>query len=146
MNDFTHAIVSAFALIARLDPELAGIVALSLRVSLTASLIALVIGAPFGAYLAVSRFHGRQTVIVLTNAFLGLPPVVAGLGLYLLLSRAGPLGSAGLLFTPTAMISRRRCWRRRSWWRWCTGRPRCCGPNMATSRASTGCRTCEPSA
>jgi tungstate transport system permease protein len=104
MNDFTHAVVSAFALIARLDPELAGIVGLSLRVSLTASAIALVIGAPFGAYLAVSRFHGRQMVIVLTNALLGLPPVVAGLGLYLLLSRAGPLGSAGLLFTPTAMI------------------------------------------
>src|SRR3954470_24208082 len=104
MNDFTHATVSAFALIARLDPELAGIVGLSLRVSLTASLIALVIGAPFGAWLAVSRFHGRQMVIVLTNALLGLPPVVAGLGLYLLLSRAGPLGSAGLLFTPTAMI------------------------------------------
>ena len=104
MNDFTHATVSAFALIARLDPELAGIVGLSLRVSLTASAIALVIGAPFGAYLAVSRFHGRQMVIVLTNALLGLPPVVAGLGLYLLLSRAGPLGSAGLLFTPTAMI------------------------------------------
>jgi tungstate transport system permease protein len=104
MNDFTHAIVSAFALIARLDPELAGIVALSLRVSLTASAIALVIGAPFGAWLAVSRFHGRQLVIVLTNALLGLPPVVAGLGLYMLLSRAGPLGSAGLLFTPTAMV------------------------------------------
>jgi tungstate transport system permease protein len=104
MNDFTHAIVSAFALIARLDPELAGIVALSLRVSLTASLIALVIGAPFGAWLAVSRFPGRQMVIVLTNALLGLPPVVAGLGLYMLLSRAGPLGSAGLLFTPTAMV------------------------------------------
>ena len=104
MNDFTQAVISAFALIARLDPELSGIVALSLRVSLTASLIALAIGAPFGAYLAISRFHGRQAVIVLTNAFLGLPPVVAGLGLFLLLSRAGPLGSAGLLFTPTAMI------------------------------------------
>jgi tungstate transport system permease protein len=104
MSDFTHAVVSAFALIARLDPELAGIVALSLRVSLTASLIALAIGAPFGAWLAISRFPGQQTVIVLTNALLGLPPVVAGLGLYLLLSRAGPLGKAGLLFTPTAMI------------------------------------------
>ena len=101
MNDFTQAVISAFALIARLDPELSGIVALSLRVSLTASLIALLIGAPFGAYLAVSRFRGRQAVIVLTNALLGLPPVVAGLGVFLLLSRAGPLGSAGLLFTPT---------------------------------------------
>ena len=82
MNDFTQAITSALSLIVRLDPELSGIVALSLRVSLTASLIALVIGAPFGAYLAVSRFRGRQGVIVLTNAFLGLPPVVAGLGVY----------------------------------------------------------------
>ena len=104
MNDFTQAVISAFALIARLDPELSGIVALSLRVSLTASLIALLIGAPFGAYLAISHFRGRQAVIVVTNAFLGLPPVVAGLGLFLLLSRSGPLGSAGLLFTPTAMI------------------------------------------
>jgi tungstate transport system permease protein len=104
MNDFTQAVISAGALIVRLDPELSGIVALSLRVSLTASVIALVIGAPFGAFLAVSRFHGRQAVIVLTNAFLGLPPVVAGLGVFLLLSRSGPLGPAGLLFTPTAMI------------------------------------------
>ena len=104
MNDFTQAIASAFALIVRGDPELLNIVTLSLRVSLTASLIALLIGAPFGAWLAVSRFRGRQAVIVLTNAFLGLPPVVAGLGVFLLLSRAGPLGAAGLLFTPTAMI------------------------------------------
>jgi len=104
MNDFTQAVFSAFALIVRLDPELSGIVVLSLRVSLTASLIALVIGAPFGAFLAVRRFRGRQAVIVLTNAFLGLPPVVAGLGVFLLLSRSGPLGAAGLLFTPTAMI------------------------------------------
>jgi tungstate transport system permease protein len=78
---------------------------LSLRVSLSASLIALAIGAPIGALLAISRFRGRQAVIVLVNAFLGLPPVVAGLGLYLLLSRSGPLGFAGLLFTPTAMIA-----------------------------------------
>jgi tungstate transport system permease protein len=104
MNDFTQAIASAFTLIVQLDPELLGIVALSLRVSLTASLIALAIGAPFGAFLAVSRFRGRQVLIVLTNAFLGLPPVVAGLAIFMLLSRAGPLGSAGLLFTPTAMI------------------------------------------
>ena len=104
MNDFAQAATTALSLIVRLDPELSGIVALSLRVSLTASFIALVIGAPFGAVLAVSRFRGRHTVIVLTNAFLGLPPVVAGLALYLLLSRSGPLGSAGLLFTPGAMI------------------------------------------
>jgi tungstate transport system permease protein len=104
MNDFTQAAATALSLIVRLDPELSGIVALSLRVSLTASFIALAIGAPLGALLAVTRFPGRHTVIVLTNAFLGLPPVVAGLALYLLLSRSGPLGSAGLLFTPGAMI------------------------------------------
>ena len=77
---------------------------LSLRVSLTASLIALAIGAPLGAWLAISRFRGRQALIILANALLGLPPVVAGLAIYLLLSRSGPLGFAGLLFTPTAMI------------------------------------------
>jgi tungstate transport system permease protein len=105
MNDFTQSVATALSLIGSLDSELAGIVWLSLRVSLSASLIALAIGAPIGALLAISRFRGRQAVIVLVNAFLGLPPVVAGLGLYLLLSRSGPLGFAGLLFTPTAMIA-----------------------------------------
>jgi tungstate transport system permease protein len=104
MHDFAQAIVTAVALIAGFDSELIGIVGLSLRVSLSASLIAMVIGAPLGAMLAISRFRGRQAVIVLANAFLGLPPVVAGLFIYLLLSRSGPLGFAGLLFTPTAMI------------------------------------------
>jgi tungstate transport system permease protein len=104
MNDFARSIGAALELIGSLDAELLGIVALSLRVSLTASLIALVAGAPLGGWLAIRRFRGRQTVIVLTNAFLGLPPVVVGLVLYLLLSRSGPLGSAGLLFTPTAMV------------------------------------------
>lgn len=104
MNDFARSIVAAFTLIGEADPELLGIVALSVRVSLTASIVALLIGAPFGAFLAISRFRGRQGVIVLTNALLGLPPVVVGLALYLLLSRSGPLGPAGLLFTPTAMV------------------------------------------
>jgi tungstate transport system permease protein len=104
MNDFTRSVGAAFSLIGSLDAELLGIVALSLRVSLSASLIALTIGAPLGAWLAITRFRGRQALIVLTNAFLGLPPVVVGLALYLLLSRSGPLGSAGLLFTPTAMV------------------------------------------
>lgn len=104
MNDFARSIVAAFTLIGEADPELLGIVALSVRVSLTASIVALLIGAPFGAFLAISRFRGRQVVIVLTNALLGLPPVVVGLALYLLLSRSGPLGAAGLLFTPTAMV------------------------------------------
>ncbi len=104
MNDFARSVGAAFSLIGSLDPELLSIVALSLRISLSASLIALVIGAPFGAWLAITRFRGRQIVIVLTNALLGLPPVVVGLVLYLLLSRSGPLGAAGLLFTPAAMI------------------------------------------
>jgi tungstate transport system permease protein len=104
MNDFARSVGAALSLIGAADPELLGIVVLSLRVSLTASIIALLIGAPIGAWLAITRFRGRQVVIVLTNSLLGLPPVVVGLALYILLSRAGPLGSAGLLFTPTAMV------------------------------------------
>lgn len=86
------------------DPRLLGIVLLSLRVSLAAVAIAAVIGFPLGAIVAVSRFPGRHTLVVLFNALMGLPPVVVGLIVYLLLSRAGPLGSLGLLFTPAAMI------------------------------------------
>jgi tungstate transport system permease protein len=104
MNDFAKSIAAAFALIGQADSELLGIVGLSLRVSLTASLVALLIGAPIGALLAITRFRGRQVIIVLINALLGLPPVVVGLALYLLLSRSGPLGAAGLLFTPVAMV------------------------------------------
>jgi tungstate transport system permease protein len=104
MNDFARSVGAAFALIGEADAELLGIVALSVRVSLTASILALLIGAPFGAFLAITHFRGRQVTIVLTNALLGLPPVVVGLALYLLLSRSGPLGAAGLLFTPTAMV------------------------------------------
>jgi tungstate transport system permease protein len=104
MNDFARSIGAAFLLIRDLDSELLSIVGLSMRISLSASLVALVIGAPLGAWLAITKFRGRQIVIVLTNALLGLPPVVVGLALYLLLSRSGPLGPAGLLFTPTAMI------------------------------------------
>jgi tungstate transport system permease protein len=104
MNDFARSIGAAVSLIAEGDAELLGIVALSLRVSLTASTVALLIGAPIGAWLAIARFRGQKVIIVFTNALLGLPPVVVGLALYLLLSRSGPLGSAGLLFTPTAMV------------------------------------------
>jgi len=104
MHDFVQAIVSAAALVAKLDPELARIVGLSLRVSLSASIIAMLIGAPLGGILASSRFVGRMTVVVLVNALLGLPPVVAGLAIYLLLSRSGLFGFAGLLFTPAAMV------------------------------------------
>jgi tungstate transport system permease protein len=104
VQDFLQAARAAFALVGSLDPEIVGIVVLSLSVSLSASVIAMVIGAPLGGALAIGRFRGRQTIIVLVNALLGLPPVVVGLAIYLLLSRSGPLGFAGLLFTPAAMI------------------------------------------
>jgi tungstate transport system permease protein len=104
MNDFADALSTAFSLIGHLDGELREIVALSLSVSLTASLCAFVIGAPLGTALAVYRFPGRSGLIVIANALLGLPPVVVGLVVYLLLSRSGPLGSFGILFTPTAMV------------------------------------------
>jgi len=104
MNDFAEAARTALALIARFDGDLRAIVVLSLEVSLTASVCALVIGAPLGTALAVYRFPGRSALIVMANALLGLPPVVVGLAVYLLLSRSGPLGSFGILFTPAAMI------------------------------------------
>jgi tungstate transport system permease protein len=87
-----------------LQPELWAIVVLSLQVSLTAVGLAALAGLPLGAAIAVKRFPGRPAVIVLLNALMGLPPVVVGLAVYLLLSRAGPLGSLGLLFTPGAMV------------------------------------------
>ena len=95
---------SALALVLSADPTLLEIVRLSLLVSGTAVLFAALIGVPFGALLALTRFPGRETLIVVLNAMMGLPPVVAGLAVYLLLSRSGPLGSFGLLFTPQAMI------------------------------------------
>ena len=98
------AIAEGLRRVLELDRELWHIVALSLEVSLSAVLIATVLGLPLGAALAVKRFAGRRTVIVLLNALMGLPPVVVGLLIYLLLSRAGPLGELGLLFTPGAMI------------------------------------------
>src|SRR5713101_1005035 len=87
-----------------LDFELWNIVFLSLEVSLSAVLIASLLGLPLGAMIAVGRFPGRQAVIVVLNALMGLPPVVVGLLVYLLLSRAGPLGPLGILFTPSAMV------------------------------------------
>jgi len=104
MSDFAAAFAKAFALIGGFDVELRGIVLLSLSVSLSASVCAFVIGAPLGTALAVYRFPGRGVLIVIANALLGLPPVVVGLIVYLLLSRSGPLGSFGILFTPTAMV------------------------------------------
>src|SRR5215468_4908939 len=104
MNDFAVAFHTAFALIGSLDAELRGIVFLSLAVSLTASACAFAIGAPLGTALAVYRFPGRGALVVIVNALLGLPPVVVGLAVYLLLSRSGPLGMFGILFTPGAMV------------------------------------------
>ena len=86
------------------DPEFIRIVLLSLQVTLSALLIAAVIGLPLGAFIGIARFPGRSAVIIVLNTFMGLPPVVAGLLIYLMLSRSGPLGPLGLLFTPAAMI------------------------------------------
>jgi tungstate transport system permease protein len=104
LNDLEAAFAEAGKLLGGLDPALLQIVALSLKVSLTAVAIATVIGLPLGALIAVERFPGRRTVIVLLNALMGLPPVVVGLLVYLMLSRAGPLGEFGILFTPAAMV------------------------------------------
>lgn len=104
MNSLGEAFAAAWRLIAGFDAELAQVIGLSLQVSLTAVMIATLIGLPTGAMIAVERFRGRQALIVLLNALMGLPPVVVGLLVYLLLSRAGPLGDLGILFTPTAMI------------------------------------------
>jgi tungstate transport system permease protein len=94
----------ALRLLITLDPGLLQIVSLSLIVSLSAVVIAALFALPLGAFVAVAEFPGKRGVIVLLNGFMGLPPVIAGLVVYLMLSRAGPLGTFGLLFTPTAMI------------------------------------------
>lgn len=105
MNDtLDQAFVQAFSLLAGADPALWEIVGLSLRVSLAAVGLAALVGLPIGATLAVARFPGRRVLTVILNALMGLPPVVVGLLIYLLLSRAGPLGELGLLFTPSAMV------------------------------------------
>ena len=104
MESIWDAVGTAFGLVASADADLIEIVLLSLQVSLSATLFAALIGLPLGAVLAVSRFPGRGAVLVLINALMGLPPVVVGLLVYLHLSRAGPLGFLGLLYTPTAMI------------------------------------------
>jgi tungstate transport system permease protein len=95
---------SALGLVLGGDPALYGIVALSLYVSLSAVALAALIGLPLGAALALLDFPGRSALVVVVNAFMGLPPVVVGLAVFLLLSRSGPLGDYGLLFTPRAMI------------------------------------------
>jgi tungstate transport system permease protein len=104
MHEFTAAFATALALIVELDQDLVAIVSLSLVVSLAAVSLAAACGLPLGAAVAVFRFPGRGLIGALLNATMGLPPVVVGLALYVLLSRAGPLGEIGLLYTPTAMI------------------------------------------
>jgi len=102
--DVANAFSAAFGLIIGFDPQFLGIVGLSLSVTLTAVIIAAVAGMPLGAWLALTRFPGRSALIVFVNGLMGLPPVVAGLLVFLVLSRSGPLGWLGWLFTPAAMV------------------------------------------
>jgi tungstate transport system permease protein len=104
MQDFAEAFRLAFHLVWQMDDELAAIIGLSLRVSLTAVAISAAVGLPLGALLATTRFRGRGGILVLVNALMGLPPVVVGLLVYMMLSNAGPMGFLQLLYTPTAMI------------------------------------------
>jgi tungstate transport system permease protein len=104
MSDVSASFALALRLISGVDPGLWRVVALSLEVSLAACAIACAVGLPLGAWIAVSRFPGRRAVIVALNALLGLPAVVVGLFVYLMLSRAGPLGPLGILFTPVAIV------------------------------------------
>lgn len=104
LQDFGEAFGLALSLVLSGDADLFEIVALSLQVSLTATGLACLIGLPLGAIVAITRFPGRNAVLIFFNALMGLPPVVVGLIVYLHLSRAGPLGFLGLLYTPTAMV------------------------------------------
>ncbi|HEX5612736.1 MAG TPA: ABC transporter permease [Burkholderiales bacterium] len=104
MEGLLQAMGRAFALLVSGDSALGAIVRLSLEVSLAAVACATLLGLPLGAAIAVGRFPGRRAIVVLLNALMGLPPVVVGLFVYLMLSRAGPLGDFGLLFTPPAMV------------------------------------------
>ena len=104
MTDISQAFVTALQLLVSLDANLLNIVGLSLKISLSAVALAVLIGLPLGAGLALFKFPGRSAVVIFLNALMGLPPVVVGLVVYLFLSRSGPLGVFGLLFTPTAMI------------------------------------------
>ena len=105
MNDFSAAFSAALSLLFGGDGELLEIVGLSLQVSVVAVFLATLIGMPLGAATALYKFPGRKTLVVILNAMMGLPPVVVGLIVYMLLSRMGPFGVLGLLFTPTAMIT-----------------------------------------
>ena len=99
-----NALRDAMSLLGAFDGDVVSIAALSLRVSLVAVALGCLVGLPLGALIAIAPFPGRQAVVAVLNAFMGLPAVVVGLVVYLLLSRSGPLGSLGLLFTPTAMV------------------------------------------
>ena len=102
MDKIWEALYQAARLIFGFDPDLVEITLLSLQVTVTATLIASAIGLPLGAWLVVNRFRYRRIVIAIINALMGLPPVVVGLFVYIMLSRSGPFGVLGLLFTPTA--------------------------------------------
>ncbi|PTX54592.1 tungstate transport system permease protein [Litoreibacter ponti] len=104
MGEIWEGMAAALTLLVTLDADLVEITLRSLHVTLTAVVIASALGLPFGAWLAIRRFRYRRTAIALMNALMGLPPVVVGLIVYILLSRSGPFGVLGLLFTPTAMI------------------------------------------
>ena len=104
MSAFVASVATAFDLIVHADPALRRIVALSLQVSGSACALAALIGLPLGAWLAVARFPGHRMLVLLLNTALALPAVLVGLVVYLLLSRSGPLGAWGMLFTPTAMV------------------------------------------
>ena len=104
MNEILQGLAQAARLLAGLNADLIEITWLSLRVSVTATLVAALLALPLGAWLAVSRFRARRVVIAGLNALMGLPPVVVGLMVYVIFSRAGPLGVLGLLFTPTVMV------------------------------------------
>lgn len=104
MNDNPGIFLNAIGMIFSLNGPLWEIVSLSLTISLAALLLATFLGLPLGALLAITRFRGHGFLNILLNAFMGLPPVVAGLFVYMLLSRSGPLGLLGLLYTPSAMI------------------------------------------
>lgn len=104
MNDLLRGMAEAARLVVSLDPDLVEISLLSLRVTVSATIIASAIGLTLGAWLAINRFAAKRYVIAILNALMGLPPVVVGLIVYVIFSRSGPLGVLGLLFTPTVMV------------------------------------------
>ncbi len=105
VNEFIEGIIEAFILLFTFDPEVWGIIGLSIRVSGTAIFFAVLFSLPVGTFLALREFHGKKTLTNIINTFMGFPPVVMGLFVFLILSKSGPLGSLGLLYSPTAMIT-----------------------------------------